>query len=231
MKTILNSTLILCTILTSGFSFSQKTNPDSLAIGTADEHQEMMDILFAKPKYPIKKIGILLYDGYNTLDAMGPYHTLAEIMGAKTYFVAKNRGMVKNQRGLEIKIDSSFADVKSLDILVIPGGAAETIMLTKDEETLNWIRTIDKTTKYTTSVCTGAWVLGATGLLKGKNTTSNWYRGEEMMKSYGANLRKNAMSMMENIGRLLEYLQELICLWLSLTIYWVENIQKRSCWI
>jgi hypothetical protein len=144
MKTILNSTLILCTILTSGFSFSQKTNPDSLAIGTADEHQEMMDILFAKPKYPIKKIGILLYDGYNTLDAMGPYHTLAEIMGAKTYFVAKNRGMVKNQRGLEIKIDSSFADVKSLDILVIPGGAAETIMLTKDEETLNWIELLIK---------------------------------------------------------------------------------------
>ena len=130
-----------------GISVAQKTNPDSLAIGTADEHQEMMDILFAKPKYPIKTIGILLYDGYNTLDAMGPYHTLAEIMGAKTYFVAKKRGFVKNQRGLEIKIDSSFADVKSLDILVIPGGAAETIMLTKDEETLNWIRAIDKTTK------------------------------------------------------------------------------------
>jgi hypothetical protein len=77
MKTILNSTLILCTILTSGFSFSQKTNPDSLAIGTADEHQEMMDILFAKPKYPIKKIGILLYDGYNTLDAVSYTHLRA----------------------------------------------------------------------------------------------------------------------------------------------------------
>lgn len=190
MKIIYNSTLILLMILISGSSFAQKTNPDSLAIGTADEHQEMMDILFAKPKYPIKTIGILLYDGYNTLDAMGPYHTLAEIMGAKTYFVAKKRGFVKNQRGLEIKIDSAFADVKSLDILVIPGGAAETIMLTKDEETLNWIRTIDKTTKYTTSVCTGAWVLGATGLLKGKNATSNWYRGEEMMKSYGANFKE-----------------------------------------
>jgi putative intracellular protease/amidase len=172
------------------YSYGQKTNPDSLAIGTAERHQKMMDILFTPPKVPIKTIGILLYDGYNTLDAMGPYHTLAEIMGAKTFFIAKNKGHVKNQRGLEIHIDSSFADVKSLDILVIPGGATETIMLTQDTITLNWIRKIDKTTKYTTSVCTGAWILGSSGLLQGKNATSNWYRGEEMMKMYGANFKE-----------------------------------------
>jgi putative intracellular protease/amidase len=165
---------------------AQKTNPDSLVIGTAERHQKMMDILFTPTKVPIKKIGILLYDGYNTLDAMGPYHTLGEIMGANVFFVAKQKGMVKNQRGLAIKVDSSFDDVKSLDILVIPGGAAETFMQTKDEATLNWIKEIDKTTKYTTSVCTGAWILGATGLLEGKKATTNWYRAEEMMKRYGA---------------------------------------------
>ncbi|MHA8096058.1 DJ-1/PfpI family protein [Aquirufa antheringensis] len=145
-----------------------------------------MDILFTPTKVPIKKIGILLYDGYNTLDAMGPYHTLAEIMGAKTYFIAKKRGVVKNQRGLEVKVDSSFDDVSSLDILVIPGGAGETFMQTQDSTTLAWIRKIDKTTKYTTSVCTGSWILGATGLLKGKKATSNWYRADEVMKMYGA---------------------------------------------
>ena len=185
---IILSLIIIFIII--GISYGQKTNPDSLVIGTADKHAKMMDILFTPAKVPIKTIGILLYDGYNTLDAMGPYHTLAEIMGAKTFFVAKNRGVVKNQRGLEIKVDSSFEDVKSLDILVIPGGAAETIMLTQDTETLNWIKQIDKTTQYTTSVCTGAWVLGATGLLIGKNATSNWYRGDEMMKMYGANFKE-----------------------------------------
>ena len=102
-STIKISTLVLLLII-SGISFGQKTNPDSLVIGTADKHEKMMDILYTPTKVPIKKIGILLYDGYNTLDAMGPYHTLAEIMGAKTYFIAKNRGMVKNQRGLEIKV-------------------------------------------------------------------------------------------------------------------------------
>jgi putative intracellular protease/amidase len=183
-------TTIIVHLLFSVFTWAQKTNPDSLVIGTADRHKQMMDILFTPTKVPIKKIGILLYDGYNTLDAMGPYHTLAEIMGAKTYFIAKKRGVVKNQRGLEVKVDSSFNDVSSLDILVIPGGAGETFMQTQDTTTLNWIRKIDKTTKYTTSVCTGSWILGATGLLKGKNVTSNWYRAEEVMKMYGANYKE-----------------------------------------
>lgn len=178
------------TFLVALSGFAQKTNPDSLVIGTADKHKKMMDILFAPTKVPIKKIGILLYDGYNTLDAMGPYHTLAEIMGAKTYFIAKKRGMVKNQRGLELKVDSSFDDVSSLDILVIPGGAAETFMQTKDTVTLNWIKKIDKTTKYTTSVCTGSWILGAAGLLKDKYATSNWYRADEVLNMYGAKFKE-----------------------------------------
>ncbi|TDL99558.1 MAG: 4-methyl-5(B-hydroxyethyl)-thiazole monophosphate biosynthesis protein [Flavobacteriaceae bacterium] len=186
---IITSTLFLL-LLMIAVACKPKEKTDSLAIGTKDNHAKMMDILFTPPKVPIKKIGVLLYDGYNTLDAVGPYHTLSEIMGAKTYFVAKKRGLVKNMNGMQIKVDSSFADVKSLDILVIPGGAKETILLTQDTETLNWIKEIDKTTQYTASVCTGSWVLGATGLLKGKKVTSNWYRGEEMMKRYGATFQE-----------------------------------------
>lgn len=184
-----SSKIILCIatlVLAATISFGQSTNKDSLS----KRHDEMMAIIMTQPKVPIKTIGILVYDGYNTLDAMGPYHTLAEIMGAKTFFVAKQKGMVKNQRGLQTKIDTSFAEVKSLDILVIPGGAVETFMQTKDTETLNWIKQIDKTTTYTTSVCTGAWILGATGLLQGKTATTNWYRAEEMLNSYGAKFKQ-----------------------------------------
>jgi len=178
--------IFLSSIFSGAASFAQTANKDSLD----KRHNEMMSIIMTQPKVPIKTIGILVYDGYNTLDAMGPYHTLAEIMGAKTFFVAKQKGMIKNQRGLEMKVDASFSDIKSLDILVIPGGAVETFMQTKDTVTLNWIREIDKTTHYTTSVCTGSWILGATGLLKGRNATSNWYRAEEMMNFYGANYKK-----------------------------------------
>ncbi len=180
------SIIIAALTLAATISFGQTTNSDSLA----KRHNEMMAIIMTQPKVPIKTIGILVYDGYNTLDAMGPYHTLAEIMGAKTFFIAKQKGLIKNQRGLEMKVDTSFADVKNLDILVIPGGAVETFMQTQDTVTLSWIRQIDKTTHYTTSVCTGSWILGATGLLKGKNATSNWYRADEMMTLYGANFKK-----------------------------------------
>lgn len=167
---------------------AQTTTADSLA-KAQKHHDELMAIIMTQPKVPIKTIGIYVYDGYNTLDAIGPYQVLSELMSVDIFFVAKEKGMVKNQRGLKVQVDKSIADVKQLDILVIPGGAIETFMQTQDTAVLNWIRRIDKTSKYTTSVCTGGWILGATGLLKGKNATTNWYRAEEFMQLYGANFK------------------------------------------
>ncbi len=163
-------------------SEAQTPSADSLA----KKHAELMEIIMTQPKYPIKTIGVYVYDGYNTLDAIGPYQVLSELMSVDIFFVAKEKGFVKNQRGLQVKVDKSFADVKQLDILVIPGGAKETFMQTQDTTVLNWIREIDKNSVYTASVCTGGWILGATGLLKDKQVTTNWYRAEEVMKMYGA---------------------------------------------
>ena len=61
MKKSINIIATIILFLISGISFGQKTNPDSLVIGTADKHQKMMDILYTPTKVPIKKIGILLY--------------------------------------------------------------------------------------------------------------------------------------------------------------------------
>jgi len=167
------------------YCIGQTPNQDSLA----RRHQQMMDIIMTQPKYPIKAIGIYLYDGYQTLDAMGPYETLSNLSGVKIFFIAKQRGTIRNQHGMKVLVDTSIDKVTRLDILVIPGGAAETFMQTQDTFLLNWIRRIDRTTTYTTSVCTGAWILGATGLLQGKNATTNWYRAEEMLKRYGATFK------------------------------------------
>ncbi len=163
-------------------SAAQQTEMDSLA----KRHQQKMDILMTKPKYPVKTIGIYLYNGYQTFDAMGPYETLAQLSGVKVFFVAKQKGFISNQHGMKVQVDTSIDKVTKLDILVIPGGAAETFMITQDTAVLNWIRRIDQTSIYTTSVCTGAWILGATGLLNGKNVSTNWYRAGEMMQQYGA---------------------------------------------
>lgn len=180
-------------LLTIGFlivlfvdTFAQNSKADSLA----KRHDELMKIIMTQPKYPIKTIGVYVYDGYNTLDAIGPYQVLSELMGVDIFFVAKEKGFVKNQRGLKVQVDKSFADVEKLDILIIPGGAKETFMQTQDTTVLNWIRKIDKTSTYTTSVCTGGWILGATGLLKDKNVTCNWYDAAEIMKMYGAKFKQ-----------------------------------------
>ena len=176
------------TLLLFTFSLTVKsqTKQDSSAI----RHQQMMDIIMTPPKVPIKTVGILVYDGYNTLDAMCPYHILSQIAGAKVFFIAPKKGMISNQTGMKVQVDISISDIKKLDILLIPGGASETFLLSQDTTILNWIRKIDKTSTYTTSVCTGAWVLGATGLLKGKNATTNWYRADEMLTKYGANFKQ-----------------------------------------
>ncbi|MBK6814182.1 MAG: DJ-1/PfpI family protein [Saprospiraceae bacterium] len=162
--------------------FSAQSKTDSLA----QRHNEMMAIMMTQPKYPVKTIGIYVYDGFNTLDAFGPYHVLGELMGADVFFVAKQKGFVQNQRGVKIQVDKSIDVVNKLDILVIPGGASETFLQTKDTALLNWIKMIDQNSVFTTSVCTGGWILGATGLLKDKEVTCNWYRADEIMKMYGA---------------------------------------------
>ena len=134
---------------------AQAQTPDD----QAKRHDELMQIIMTKPRIPIKTIGVFVYDGYNTLDAIGPYQVLSELMGVDIFFVAKERGVVKNQRGLKVQVDKSFADVDKLDILVIPGGAKETFMQTQDTTVLNWIRKIDRNSVYTTSVCTGGWIV------------------------------------------------------------------------
>lgn len=175
--------VILFFIINNTFISNAQTTDKS----AVSRHQEMMDVLYTQPKFPVKNIGILLYNGYQTLDAMGPYEVLSNLMGVKVFFVAKEKGVINNQRGMGITVDKSIRDVNQLDILIIPGGAAETFQMTSDTAVLNWIRKIDKQSIYTASVCTGAWILGATGLLKGKNVSTNWYRASERMSIYGAN--------------------------------------------
>ena len=76
-----------------------------------------------------------------------------------------------------------IADVTSADILLVPGGDASGPI--QDQEVLNWIRRIDQTTKWTTSVCVGSLILGAAGLLKGVPATSHWHTPQDL-RYFGA---------------------------------------------
>ncbi len=149
-------------------------------------HDELMMLMHEPVRDTITTIGILLYDGYFSLDAMGPHSVLSSMYPAKTFFIAKEKGLVKSNNGLVTQVDTTISEVQQLDILVVPGGTAETNRASNDQELLHWIKTIDQNSKYTTSVCTGAWILGAAGLLEGKKATTNWYRAKEKLQGYGA---------------------------------------------
>lgn len=155
-----------------------------------ESHGVIMDLAVGKPKQEIKKIGILVYDGVNELDFMGPLYVLGQIMGATTELIAIEPGTFLTGRGIEITPHNYIDGVKQLDILVIPGGFKGTILSAYNDKLHQWIREIDQTTTYTASVCTGGWILGATGLLKGKKATTNWYEAEKMMAKYGATFLK-----------------------------------------
>lgn len=137
----------------------------------------------------LKTIGILVYDDFFTLDAIGPLVTLSQIPGVGIKLIARQKGKLKTGRTY-LNIENSINEVSQLDILVVPGGAISTFKATQDTVLLNWIRKIDENSLYTTSVCTGSWILGKAGLLKGKKATSHWYRAKERLEYYGANYQK-----------------------------------------
>lgn len=141
---------------------------------------------FGPLRVPIKTVGILLYDGYSMLDAMGPYQVLSEIPGVQVKLIAERKGLCRDAAGTGLEATDGLADVKALDVLVIPGGLGGTYQAAHDTAIVNWVRRIDQTTTYTTSVCTGAWVLGAAGMLRGKPATTHWYGKQLLEQEYGA---------------------------------------------
>jgi putative intracellular protease/amidase len=130
-------------------------------------------------------ITCLLFDGLTALDIVGPYEVLQRLPEANVQFVAREAGAVRTDTGsLALVADAAWSDVKSSDVLVVPGGFA-TRALEEDAELLAWIRAIDATTTWTTSVCTGAMLLAAAGLLQGKEATTHW-ASLDRLAEYGA---------------------------------------------
>ena len=124
----------------------------------------------------VLEIAILLYDGITALDAIGPYEVFAATQQCHVKFVAKDKGLIKldSKMGF-LHADYSFSDITSADILIVPGCSPPNFKNPmNDETTLNWIRNIHQTTKWTTSVCNGSLILSAAGLLKGMKATSHW---------------------------------------------------------
>lgn len=133
------------------------------------------------------EIVIMLYDGITALDAIGPYEVFAAGTSSTIKFVAKKKGLIKLDSKMGyLHADYSFSEIHSADVLVIPGCRPPNYKAPmNDKESLQWIRQIHKTTKWTTTVCNGSLILGATGLLSGVKATSHW-GSYELLSSLGA---------------------------------------------
>src|SRR3954468_16176096 len=103
---------------------------------------------------PVMDIIIPIYEDFTALDAIGPYEVLSRI-GGRVRFVAPEAGPVRTDNGmLHLVAEAAMRDVGAADILVVPGGVS-TRLLVEDPFWADWIRRIDATTTWTTSVCTG----------------------------------------------------------------------------
>jgi transcriptional regulator GlxA family with amidase domain len=131
------------------------------------------------------RIAILIFDRLTALDAVGPYEVLSRIPGAELDFVAKQAGPKRTDTGrLVLEASRSMDEVPAPEIVLVPGGEGNRPLL-DDEQTLEWLRSAHETSRWTTSVCTGALVLGAAGILDGLRATSHWAYLDNL-RSYGA---------------------------------------------
>jgi len=129
-------------------------------------------------------IGLLLFPDITQLDMTGPYEVFIKFPDAKVHLIWKTREPVTAGGGMQIMPTMTFAECPQLDLICVPGGAGMNALL-NDAETLDFIRGQAKGVRYVTSVCTGALVLGAAGLLKGKRAATHWM-SREMLGAFGA---------------------------------------------
>ena len=116
---------------------------------------------------------MVLFPGLTQLDLTGAYEVLARMPDTRVHLVASTLDSVRTEWGLTILPDVSFGDAPPLDVLCVPGGWGVNSRL-DDEELLSFLRARGERARYVTSVCSGALLLGAAGLLRGYRATTHW---------------------------------------------------------
>lgn len=119
------------------------------------------------------RIGFVLFPNLTQLDFTGPLQVLHRMPGATTVLAAKTRAPVPSDCGLDLVPTTTFSECGPLDLLCLPGGFGVDGAM-EDDETMAFVREQGVRATYVTSVCTGAFLLGAAGLLRGKRATTHW---------------------------------------------------------
>lgn len=130
------------------------------------------------------EIGLLLFPRLTQLDLTGPYEVFSRTPGARVRLLWKALEPVRADTGLGLLPDTALAECPQLDVLCVPGGPGVAALM-EDEEVLDFLRRQAQRARFVTSVCTGALVLGAAGLLRGKRATTHW-ASHDFLEALGA---------------------------------------------
>lgn len=131
-------------------------------------------------------IAFVLYHHMTALDLVGPYEVLARQPGVTPHFVAATRDAVPCDAGLTLLPTATFDRLDHADIVVVPGSARPFAPL-RDERLIGWLRAVYPTTTWAASVCTGATLLAAAGILQGRVATTHW-AFRQVLASYGVDV-------------------------------------------
>ncbi len=123
---------------------------------------------------PVFNIGFVIFPDLTQLDFTGPQQVLARLPGSAMHIVAKSPKPVPSDSELSLLPTHTFENCPRLDLICVPGGNAGVVRAMVDRETIDFVRRQSNTAKYVTSVCTGAFILGVAGLLKGRRATTHW---------------------------------------------------------
>lgn len=126
------------------------------------------------------QVAALVFDGVTALDIVGPVEVLGRLPETELVVVAADRRPVRVARGSWMIVpDAAFEDVSRPDVLVVPGGPGVRDAA-RDERLTRWVKTVDASTSWTASVCTGSIILAASGVLTGRRATTHWASKDEL---------------------------------------------------
>lgn len=129
-------------------------------------------------------IGLLLFPQLTVLDLIGPYEVFCRVPDTRVDLIWHTLDAVSTEHGLPLQPTQRCADIDHLDVLCVPGGFGVTPLL-NDAPTIDFIRRVGATARFVTSVCSGALLLGAAGLLQGRRAATHW-ASMDMLADFGA---------------------------------------------
>ncbi|MBV9865814.1 MAG: DJ-1/PfpI family protein [Abitibacteriaceae bacterium] len=129
-------------------------------------------------------IGAIIFPAIDQIDFTGPFEILSRLPNSTFHVLWKDRMPLKDGKGLILTPDTTFAESSPLNLLVVPGGIGQEALM-DDEVVLSFIREQAAQADYVLSVCTGALICGAAGLLRGKRAATHW-NSFHLLEYFGA---------------------------------------------